>query len=159
MEKTYTVWKEEMLQKLTEKTTTFDETLHKKVETSYFKLLLEKMATHAASPETLEKFQTQMETYLIAIPTKVEFEDKEIRRNFTKKKAAIKNQAIMKHKIVTKGYYMSMWMPLGMALGMPWGVALGNIALGLPIGLAVGLAIGSWLDSKAAKEGRVIHVQ
>ncbi|WP_298520905.1 hypothetical protein [uncultured Kordia sp.] len=153
---TYTDWKNTTLHTLHEKTASFDESLHKKVETEYFKRLLEKMATHAASPEALEAFQTQIDEYVAAIPYKTGFEDKEIRRNFLKKKAKIKSAAITKHKLVNKGFYVSLWMPLGMALGMPWGVAFGNIAFGLPIGLALGLAIGSWLDSKAIKEGRVV---
>ena len=114
------------------------------------------MATHASSPKDLQNFQQRMEEFVAAIPTKSGFEDKETRRNFTKIKNSIKNLVITKHKIVNKGFYTGMWMPLGMAIGLPWGLAFGNMVLGLPIGLAFGLAIGSWLDSKAAKEGRVI---
>jgi hypothetical protein len=156
METTYTAWKTDIIHSLEKKTASFDEAFHKKVETKYFRRLLEKMATHAASPETLHTFQIQMEEYVEAIPTKTGFQDKEIRRNFRKKKSKIKNDAIMKHKLVPKGYYTGMWMPLGMAFGMPWGFTFGNIALGLPLGLAIGLAIGAGLDAKAAKEGRVV---
>ncbi|WP_420573328.1 hypothetical protein [Kordia sp.] len=156
METTYTLWKETTLLTIDQKTASFDEALHKKVETDYLKRLLEKMATHAATTESLIVFQKQMDELVASIPTKEAFENKEVRRDFLKKKSKIKNSATIKHKLVTKGYYMSMWMPIGMALGMPWGAAFGNIALGLPIGLAVGLAIGTSLDSKAAKEGRVV---
>jgi len=153
---TYTDWKNATLRTLDEKTASFDESLHKKVETAYFKRLLEKMATHAASSEALDAFKAEMDAYVASIPNKVGFEDKETRRNFLKKKAKIKSAAITKHKLVNKGFYVSLWIPIGMALGMPWGVAFGNIALGLPIGLAFGLAIGAWLDGKAVKEGRVV---
>ncbi|WP_430408295.1 hypothetical protein [Kordia sp.] len=156
METTYTTWKENTIRLIDKKTASFSEVLHKKTETNYLKRLLEKMATHAASPKELEVFQQQMDELVAAIPTKTGFEDKTIRRNFTKKKAKIKNTAVTKHKLVSKGYYIGMWMALGMALGMPWGVAFGNIALGLPIGLAIGVAIGSSLDAKAAKEGRIV---
>jgi hypothetical protein len=156
METTYTDWKRAAIRSLDEKTTSFDESLHKKVETAYFKRLLDKMATHAASPEALEELQRQMDEFVQAIPTITGFDDKAIRKDFYKKKNKIKSTATSKHKLVSKGYYMSIWMALGMALGMPWGVAFGNIALGLPIGLALGVAIGTSLDSKAAKEGRVV---
>ncbi|MGH1388161.1 hypothetical protein [Kordia sp.] len=156
METTYTDWKRAAIHTLDEKTTSFDESLHKKVETDYFKRLLEKMATHAASPEALTAFKTQIDAFLAAIPTKAGFEDKDTRRAFSKKKTKIKNAATMKHKLVHKGYYVSMWIPLGMAFGLPWGLVFGNVAFGLPIGLVFGLAIGTWLDSKAQKEGRVV---
>ncbi len=156
METTYTIWKEKAIRTIEEKTAAFSEALHKKVETNYLKKLIEKMATHASSPETLATFQQQMDELIAAIPSVAGFEDKTIRRDFLKKKAKIKNIAVSKHKLVSKGYYIGLWMALGVALGMPWGVAFGNIALGLPIGLAVGLAIGSSLDAKAAKEGRVV---
>lgn len=156
METTYTIWKNKTIQAIEKKTASFTEKLHKKAETAYLKRLLEKMATHAASPEALQDFQDQMDSLVSAIPTSAGFDDKQLRRDFLKKKGKIKNTATIKHKLVHKGYYMSMWMALGMALGMPWGVAFGNIALGLPIGFAVGLAIGTSLDSKAAKEGRVV---
>jgi hypothetical protein len=156
METTYTAWKKNIIQLIEEKTASFDETLHKKVETAYVKRLLDKMATHSASPEALQDFQQQMEAFVAVIPTSEGFNDKTLRKDFYKKKNIIKNTATSKHKLVSKGYYMSIWIALGMALGMPWGVAFGNIALGLPIGLAIGLAIGTSLDRKAAKEGRVV---
>ncbi|MBC8754889.1 hypothetical protein H2O64_09420 [Kordia sp. YSTF-M3] len=156
METTYTIWKNETIHTIEEKTASFTEALHKKAETDYLKRLLEKMATHASSSEALHDFQEQMDVLVLAIPTVAGFSDKQLRRDFMKKKSKIKNTATIKHKLVHKGYYMSIWMALGMAFGMPWGVAFGNIALGLPIGLAVGLAIGTSLDSKAAKEGRVV---
>jgi len=139
METTYTIWKENTIRIIEEKTASFNETLHKKVETKYLKRLLEKKATHAASPDDLQEFQQQMEELVNAIPTTTGFEDKTIRYNFTKKKNKIKNTATSKHKLVTKGYYMSMWMAFGIALGMSWGVAFGNIGFGLPIGLAIGV--------------------
>lgn len=156
MDTTYTIWKDEIIRKINKKTASFSEKLLKKVERDYFVKLLDKMATHAASPEALATFQQEMEDLVATIPTENGFNDKQIRRNFSKKKACIKNTATSKHKLVTKGYYTGIWMSLGIALGMPWGVAFGNIALGLPIGLAIGLAVGSSLDAKAEKEGKVI---
>jgi len=156
MEITYTYWKTATIRDLEQKTAALDASLQKKVEAAYFKRLLEKMATHAASPEALIEFQTNMEEYIASIPSTIGFQDKQLRKNFVKKKAALKNLAVTKHKLVHKGFYVGLWMPLGMAIGMPFGVAMGNIVFGLPIGLAVGLVIGSLLDSKAAKEGRIV---
>ncbi|MEM6719647.1 MAG: hypothetical protein AAF611_10045 [Bacteroidota bacterium] len=156
MEITYTHWKTATIRDLEKKTAALDSSLQKKVEVDYFKRLLEKMATHASSQEALSKFQTEMEAYIASIPSNTGFQDKAIRKNFVKKKAAIKNLVVTKHKLVHKGFYIGLWMPLGMAIGMPFGIAMGNIVFGLPIGLVVGLAIGSWLQGKATKEGRVV---
>ncbi len=156
METTYTIWKDATIQAIEKKTASFPEALHKKMETDYLKRLLEKMATHAASPKALQDFQNKMDTLVLDIPTENGFNDKGIRRDFLKKKNKIKNTATIKHKLVNKSHYMSIWMPLGIAFGTSWGVAFGNIALGLPIGLAIGLAVGTSLDKKAAKEGRVL---
>ena len=156
METTYTLWKQQQLEQIDQKTASYDEAQLKKAEIPYIKRLLEKMATHAKSQAALEDFQQQIETLIPLIPTKEKFEDKTARRPYCRKKSKIKNNAAIKHKLVHKGYYVSYWMPLGMAFGLPWGVTMGNIALGLPIGLAIGLAIGAGLDQKAAKEGRVV---
>jgi len=156
MENTYTTWKDATIHTIEEKTASYTEEFHKKTETDYLKRLLEKMATHAASPKALEDFQEQMDALVLAIPSQEGFEDKNLLRDFMKKKTNIKNTATIKHKLVSKGYYMSIWMSLGIAIGVSFGVAFGHIAIGLPIGLVVGLAIGTSLDSKAAKEGRVV---
>lgn len=156
METTYTIWKDATIQAIDKKTASYTEALHKKAETDYLKRLLEKMATHAASPKALHDFQQQMDALVLTIPSQEGFEDKKLRRDFMKNKNIIKNAATIKNKLVYKGYYMSIWMSLGIAIGVSWGVALGNIAIGLSIGLAVGLTIGTSLDSKAAKEGRVV---
>lgn len=67
------------------------------------------------------------------------------------------------HKLVTPGYYVSMYMAFGVAFGLPFGLLfsqlLGQMAfmgIGLPIGIGIGLSIGSSLDSKAKKDGLVI---
>ncbi len=62
-----------------------------------------------------------------------------------------------KHKIVKKGYYLSLYMPLGTSLGVVFGLLLfDNLALGIPIGVGLGLAIGSLLDEDAKKKGLTI---
>lgn len=86
-----------------------------------------------------------------------------------KKLKAVKNDILKhlekEHKLVTKNYYASLWLPLGMtAFGLPIGTvisaATGNVAfigIGLPIGMAIGSLYGASLDKKAAKENRVLE--
>lgn len=70
-------------------------------------------------------------------------------------------------KLVTKRYYQTLWMVLGMSVfGVPIGVLMGSviknmgmIGVGLPIGMGVGIAVGSFLDKKAAEEGRQLNFE
>ncbi len=62
-----------------------------------------------------------------------------------------------KHKLVTDGHYLAIYMSIGMSLGVVFGLTVfDNIGLGLPIGFGIGIAIGSGLDADAKKKGRTI---
>ncbi|ADU32002.1 hypothetical protein Bcell_3762 [Evansella cellulosilytica DSM 2522] len=62
-----------------------------------------------------------------------------------------------KHKIVSEGYYMSIFMSIGISMGVVFGLTIfDNIALGIPIGLSMGLAIGAGIDADSKKKGLVL---
>ena len=61
-----------------------------------------------------------------------------------------------KHKLVSKGQNMGIWMAIGTGIGTALGIALGNPGIGPALGVGIGLAVGSYLDNKAKKEGRVL---
>ena len=61
-----------------------------------------------------------------------------------------------KHKLVSEGQNLAIWMSLGTAAGMALGATLNNTAFGLALGLSVGLAMGAALDARAKRNGRVI---
>lgn len=71
------------------------------------------------------------------------------------------------YKLVTPGYYQTLWMSLGMAMfGIPFGTMIfaitGNvifIAIGIPIGMSIGTFVGMLLDKKAMAEGRALVYQ
>ncbi len=68
------------------------------------------------------------------------------------------------YKLVTKGYYRSLWLALGMSvIGVPLGAVmylLSNeiiyISIFIPMGMVVGMGIGSSLDKKAEREERLL---
>ena len=61
------------------------------------------------------------------------------------------------HKLVTEGYYVSMYMLLGSGVGLVLGlITFNNPGIWLPIGLCLGLAIGAALDVSAKKKGQTI---
>ncbi|MFC1908229.1 glycine zipper family protein [Chloroflexota bacterium] len=60
------------------------------------------------------------------------------------------------HKLVTKGYYMTIGMAIGSGIGVALGAAMDSVGSGIPVGAGIGIAIGVALDAKAKKESRVI---
>jgi hypothetical protein len=61
------------------------------------------------------------------------------------------------HKLISEGYYLTIYMSIGMSLGLVFGLLVGdNLALGLSFGLGIGIAIGASLDADAKKKGLTI---
>ncbi|WP_245548510.1 hypothetical protein [Gracilibacillus lacisalsi] len=64
------------------------------------------------------------------------------------------------HKLVTSGYYLSIYMSIGTSLGVVFGLLIfDNIGLGLPLGIAMGVANWGWIRCRCQEEGNghVIH--
>ncbi len=69
--------------------------------------------------------------------------------------------------VVAKNHHRTRWLVLGMTtFGVPMGIAIGlslqNMAflgIGISVGFAFGIAIGSYLDQKAAREGRQLFYE
>ncbi len=63
------------------------------------------------------------------------------------------------HKLVTEGYYaslyMAIFMPIGIAIGIAFNASWG-IAVGITAGMCIGLAVGSGMDADAKKKGLII---
>jgi hypothetical protein len=81
---------------------------------------------------------------------------KQAKKEYQKDLSLYKHYLMKKYKVVTKGYYLGVWMPLGISIGLPFGLLFNNLALGIPIGIAIGAAIGSYLNAAARKENRII---
>jgi hypothetical protein len=59
-----------------------------------------------------------------------------------------------KHKLVTDGTNLSMYISLGLSVGVVFGLLLlDNLALGISFGFSIGIAIGIGLDESAKKKG------
>ena len=81
------------------------------------------------------------------------------------KKALRKFEKYLKdtHSLTSKSYYTTLGVALGSSFGVSFGVVILSvferslgIALGIGLGMFIGLLIGRSMDSKAAKEGRVL---
>jgi hypothetical protein len=82
--------------------------------------------------------------------------DKSARKAYRKQLDAITKHLQKEHKLVSKGYYVGIWIVIGIAIASGIGTALKNPAIGSGAGIAIGLAIGTYLDRKAEREGRVL---
>lgn len=61
------------------------------------------------------------------------------------------------HKLVTPGYYLSIYIALFLGVGMIFGMVIfDNLAAGLSIGMLFGAVIGFSLDENAKKKGLMI---
>ena len=91
----------------------------------------------------------------------------ELRKLVKQKQTKILKELEKDFKIVPKNHYRNIWLVLGMSafgipIGMAFGVSIGNmgmLAIGLPIGMGVGIAVGSYMDKKAADEGRQLDIE
>lgn len=84
------------------------------------------------------------------------FDKKDFKENSTKIYKMISHLQ-NKHKLVTEGYYMSIFMCLGMSIGIVFGLAIfKNIDIGMPMGICFGTLLGICLDADAKKKGKII---
>ncbi len=82
--------------------------------------------------------------------------NKEQRRSYLGRMERMVSHLQKKHRLISEGQNLAIWLSIGTALGLALGAAFSSTAIGIPVGLALGVAIGSALDAQAKKEGRVI---
>ena len=140
---------------LEQKSAALSESVKKSYGYSYLQNAIQKVPGRISNEDELIDFQQKTEKLIFAFPSSEQV-DKSIRKEFSALLSSYKAMLLKKYKMVSKGYYLTIWMPLGIAIGMPWGLLFKNIALGLPLGIGVGMAIGGGLDKKAENEGRVL---
>lgn len=152
---TTTAWQTAQLLILREKTQSFKELELKTWSIDYVKRAIEMVPEKITLAQDLEEFKAKTEELILALP--VQQENGKLKGDAYKKLITSYNTYIRtKYNMIAKGHYVAVWLPLGVALGIPFGLPFKNIALGIPIGLGIGGAISMILESKAAKENRVL---
>ena len=155
MEKESNQWQNHMIASIEEKTADIPGNKKAFLDGDLLKRLINKVPALVKSESELEAFQNRIEGILEDMPENSGFKLREI-QPYRNRINSLKMYLKGKYQLVTKGYYVSIFLPIGIALGMPFGVLLDNIALGQAFGLPVGLMIGALLDARAKKEGRII---
>ncbi len=60
------------------------------------------------------------------------------------------------HNVVTKGFFVSIYLPVGIAIGFLIGSIINEILIGFAIGIVIGFIVGYVIDAVARKNGFVI---
>jgi F0F1-type ATP synthase assembly protein I len=143
-----------MLEKLEN---TVDEGTSKKLELEKCHRIIQKLSSFSADCEACEQYFADWESHILQIRDRADQLREEDVTQHKQKKDNISAHLQKEHKLVTSGYYLSIYMTMGMSLGVVFGLLIfDNIGLALPIGFGIGLAIGAGLDAEAEKKGMVL---
>lgn len=119
--------------------------------------LLKRVHSFSSDCPECEKYLNELGTCLHEMHAMNKLQDKEMLKQHSKKVHLITAHLQKKHKLVTEGYYMSVFMSVGVAIGVALGLsAFDNIGMGIPIGIGIGIAIGAGMDADAKKKGLVL---
>ncbi len=155
MEENSLSWQESMINQLEKKVEGFPDNKKAFINDDLLKKVICKVPSKIKSEIEFVAFQEKIEGILDDMPKDKGFRLRDISQ-YTNRVQALKMYLKKKYQLVTKRYYISIFLPIGMCLGMPFGLLVDNLAMGPSFGLIVGLLIGTALDRKAEKEGKVI---
>jgi hypothetical protein len=116
-----------------------------------------RMGSYSKDCKECEKFLTVLKDHIKNLKKKNGQFGKEDMKEHRRQLDLMISHLQKDHKLVTEGYYVSMYMMMGSGVGLVLGlITFNNPGLGLPIGLCLGLAIGAALDASAKKKGQTI---
>lgn len=130
-----------------------------KLELDKCSRIIQRLAEFSADCEECQQYFDELESHILQLlnQTKTEELTKQDIKLHRKMVASITSHLMDKHKLVTSGYYMSIYLAFGLSMGLVFGMLLfDNMPLGMPLGMAMGIAIGSGLDADAKKKGKVL---
>ncbi|KGP72839.1 hypothetical protein [Pontibacillus yanchengensis] len=147
---------EELLVNIKEK---LDEEDTSKLELERCQRIIHRASTYSSNCKACGDYLLELESHLHDLYEKVEHGKEPNVKEHRSFVGNIVSHMQKEHKLVTKGYYMSVFISIGTGLGLVFGSLLfDQLALGLPIGFMLGIAIGAGLDEDAKKKGNVIQI-
>lgn len=138
-----------------EKTSIFIDKEKEKLELDYPEKLLNVVPRFLATPDDVEAFKLHVDALIAALPETTDI----FKANLVTYKTLVKESRAVyskKYNLIQKGAVQGFWLSIGLSIGVSLGLVFGKIGLGLPLGLAFGLLFGASMESKAAKEGRLL---
>lgn len=116
--------------------------------------IIERLDSLSADCEECKQVFHDLEDHLTQLKDNIDQIDPTDIKQHHQKISTIRSHLQNKHKLVTSGYYLSIFISIGTSVGLLFGLLIyDNVALGLPIGLGIGVAIGASLDADVKKKG------
>ena len=132
---------------------------HKKYKLDLLLRMAKRVASFSADCVECQNFQGEITKLAEDLGNLVQA-SKEERKSYFKMINSILKHLQERHKLITEGENVGIWIGIGIAIGLGMGIAFGvgsdNIGVGIAIGVGIGIAIGSCMDAKAKKEDKVI---
>ncbi|MFD1849431.1 hypothetical protein [Oceanobacillus bengalensis] len=136
---------------------TVDEKDARKLELGKCNRIIQKLGSFSSECEECFQHFIDLENHIIQLVDKVDELIENDVKHHKQKIDNISSHLQKQHKLVTSGYYLSIYMSIGTSLGIVFGLLIfDNIGLGLPLGMGIGVAIGAGLDADAKKKGMTL---
>ncbi|MFA1819702.1 hypothetical protein ACDX78_05805 [Virgibacillus oceani] len=136
---------------------TVDEEIAKKLELEKCDRIIQKLSSFSPDCEACDQHFIDLENHIMQLRDKSDQLTEEDIKQHKQIIDDISAHLQKEHKLVTKGYYLSIYISMGAGIGVVLGLLVfDNIGLGLPIGFGIGVAIGAGLDADAEKKGMVL---
>ncbi|WP_428909945.1 hypothetical protein [Niallia sp. Krafla_26] len=136
---------------------TVDEKVAPKLELDKCNRMIQKLSSFSPHCAVCEQHFLDLEEQIIRLTDRSKQLKKQDYIHHKQIMNYITSHLMKQHKLVTSGYYTSIYMSIGTGLGVAFGQLLfENMALGLSLGIGIGVAIGAGLDGDAKKKGLVL---
>ncbi|MGP4038712.1 hypothetical protein ACTWP4_02205 [Gracilibacillus sp. D59] len=134
-----------------------DEQVARKLELEKCNRIIQKLGTFSSDCKECSQSFVDLENHIKELINKREQLVENDFKHHKQKINHISSHLMKQHKIVTSGYYLSIFMSIGTGVGAVFGLLIfDNIGLGLPLGVGIGVAIGASLDADAKKKGLIL---
>jgi signal recognition particle GTPase len=129
----------------------------KKLDLDLLERIIKRLISFSVECEECKKILGELESYINEIKNKQGNFEKDDYKQYNDKIQLIIAHLQKSHKLITEGYYLSVFMCLGLSIGLLFGLTIfDNIGIGMPIGMALGVAVGASVDADTKKKGLVI---
>jgi len=134
-----------------------NEEISKKLELEKCYRIIQRLSSFSSDCEACDQHLIDLENHIIQLRANADQLAADDVKQHKQKIDNISDHLQKAHKLVTSGYYLSIYMTMGMSLGVVFGLLIfDNIAIWLPLGFGVGIAIGAAIDADAEKKGMVL---
>ncbi|GIO28010.1 hypothetical protein [Ornithinibacillus bavariensis] len=146
-----------LVEKLKELRNKIDNEVAIRLQLDKYQKVIQKLGSFASKCERCYQYFIDLENYIQQLIDSLDHIEEYDFRHHKQKLNHISTHLLKQHKLVSSGFYLSIFMSIGTSLGVVYGLLIvDNIALGIPLGAGIGVAIGVALDADAKKKGKTL---